>query len=538
VTCARVADSIAAHLAAAGVRHAFGIPGGEVLTLIDALAAAGIEYITARHETAAGLMAEGAWAGTGAPGLLVLTVGPGVSNAVNAVANAFLDRVPLIVLSGAVERDRPGHYTHQVFDQRALLRPVVKASFVAAPETIERSMAEALRLAQRHPRGPVHIEVPMQTALAQAVFIAQAASAQRAAAPVRAALHEAAAALAQAERPLVIAGLEAIDRHVAEALADLLRAQQLPLLTTYKAKGILDEDDPLCVGAIALSPRADALVRPLIQAADVVLLAGYDPVEMRASYARPFATHTRVIELAAAPREHDMHDAQLQIVGELEVSLRTLTALGSHPRRRWPEREPMRVRSALRAAFAPDPSAGFSPLAVAAVLSRMLPESARLTIDTGAHRIVLSQALRARWPGQILQSNGLCTMGYALPCAIGLALASGRMLLAAMGDGGLEMVLGELATLRDLALPVIVIVFDDQSLALIDQKQQDAGLRRRGVWLGATDHVALAEAFGGRGVRVHDVGALEQALAEALRTRDRFSVISCALARGEYAQLL
>jgi acetolactate synthase I/II/III large subunit len=535
---ARVADTLARRLAAAGVRYAFGIPGGEVLTLIDALGEAGIEYVTARHETAAGLMAEGASAGTDAPGLLVLTVGPGVSNAVNAIANAFLDRVPLIVLSGAVDQDRAGHYTHQVFDQRALLRPIVKASFVAAPDTIEHTIEQALRLACEHPRGPVQIELPIQTALAHTVSTAHAAVPTPSAPAGRALLHEAADWLASAERALVIAGLEAVEPRVAASLAELVRAQQLPLLTTYKAKGVLDEDDPLCVGAIALSPRADALARPLIQSADVVLLVGYDPVEMRAGYARPFAPHTRVIELAPVPREHAMHDAQLQIVGELAASLAELTRLSGPRHSGWPDREPARVRGALRGAFAPEPASDFTPLAVADVLSRTLPQTAQLTLDTGAHRIVLSQALRARWPGQILQSNGLCTMGYALPCAIGLALASGRRVVAAMGDGGFEMVLGELATLRDLGLPLVLVVFDDASLALIDQKQQSAGLTRRGVWSGATDHVALAHAFGGHGVRVSDVTALEQAMADALQTHDRFSLISCVLQRGAYAELI
>jgi acetolactate synthase-1/2/3 large subunit len=535
----RVADILAEELAAAGVRYAFGIPGGEVLTLIDALGDAGIEYITARHETAAALMAEGACAGTGAPGLLVLTVGPGVSNAVNGIANAYLDRVPLIVLSGAVDRDRPGHYTHQVFDQQALLRPIVKSTFVAAPDTVEATIAQALQLAMDHPRGPVHIDVPIQTAPAEATRARRPASHREPAALEPVSLGEAAACLAKAKRPLVIAGLEAIDASVAGPLAELVRAHHFPLLTTYKAKGILDEADPLCVGAIALSPRADALVRPLIQAADVVLLAGYDPVEMRASYAQPFAPDTRVIELAPVRREHDMHRSHFQIVGDLTASVTELASLlGSRQQQAWPDREPARVRTALRAAFAPEVAADFTPLTVADVLSRLLPESAQLTIDTGAHRIVLSQALRARRPGKILQSNGLCTMGYALPCAIGLALASRELVIAAMGDGGFEMVLGELATLRDLALPVIVVVFDDRSLALIDQKQQAAGLTRRGVWSGGTDHVALAHAFGGHGVRVHDADSLAEALANALDTRGRFSVISCCLQRGAYAELL
>jgi acetolactate synthase-1/2/3 large subunit len=569
----RVAEVLARDLAKAGVRHAFGIPGGEVLTLIEALGQADIAYVTARHETAAGLMAEGAWLATGAPGLLVLTVGPGVSNAVNGIANAFLDRTPLIVLSGAVDRAQRDHYTHQVFDQLALLAPVVKASFVVEPGNAQAVIEQALALALAHPRGPVHIEVQVSRANAEAAAeplaaarperVVQAVHSGDAARTLSASadlvtgatrsvaagsdedgatserLDEIAAWLASAERPLLLVGLEAADRASASKLVELLDAWPAPLLTTYKAKGVLDEADPRCIGALALSPKADAIVAPLIAAADTVLLIGYDPVEMRAAYAQPFAKTTRVFELACAPRQHGMHGAQLELVGELSAHLSGLTArLCGSRRRQWSDGLPSRVRSELRAAFAAQPQSGLTPLAVSDALSRGLPEDVHVTVDTGAHRIVLSQSLRARWPRQLSQSNGLCTMGYALPCAIGLSLASGRRVIAAMGDGGFEMVLGELATLRDLALPITLVIFDDSSLALIDHKQRAAGYARSGVWLGATDHVAIAQAFGGHGERVHDVAALERALTAALARRRGFSVISCALERAAYATLL
>ena len=537
----RVADVLARRLARAGIRHAFGIPGAEVLSLIDALGAAGIEFVTARHETGAGLMAQGAAAASGAPGLLILTVGPGVSNSVNAIANAHLYRVPLIVVSGMVEQSYPGSYTHQVFDQRALLRPLVKASFLAQAGAIEAIAAQALELACSHPRGPVHIELPMQ--LAGQPIVASSPpelAAQAKAIPDLRAVSE---SLCRAERPLILAGLEAVSEGTAAALSKFTRAAAIPVLTTYKAKGVLDEEDALCVGAIGLSPKADAVAMPLLKAADLVLLVGYDPVEMRAAYAQPFGAGARVVELACAARDHAVHQANEVHVGALDALLRDLTAHVAArgrelPRATWPCRRPARVRDQLRESFSPARAPGFSPLAVADVLARNLPRDAYVTLDTGAHRIVLSQLLRARWAGQIQQSNGLCTMGFALPCAIGLALGSRRRVLALMGDGGFDMLAGELATLRDLALPVTCVVFDDSSLALIDLKQQAAGLTRSGVWLGATDHAAVARAFGGRGERVLDVAALERALRAALRETSGFSVIACALERGAYAGLI
>lgn len=538
----RVADVLAREFIRAGIRVAFGIPGGEVLTLIDALAAAGIDFVTTRHEMGAGIAAQGVWAASGVPGLFVVTVGPGVTNAVNAIANAALDRAPLIVVSGTVEQRRPHGYTHQVLDQCALLRPIVKASFIANAASIARIAEDALELACAHPRGPVHIELAMSLAeqAAEAEYKAKPRDAHAPHPMDAARLREAAEWLGRARRPLILAGLEAVDHAVASAVRDIARAHAIPLLTTYKAKGLLDERDPLCIGAIGLSPKADALAQPLLRSADAVLLAGYDPVEMRASYVDPFSPSARVIELSGAARAHAVHSAQREIAGDLARNLRVLEReLCRHPRQpTWPEGQPARVQTQLRETFAPERAPGFSPLSVAHTLARALPDDAYLTLDTGAHRIVASQVLRAKWPGQIQQSNGLCTMGFALPCAIGLSLATQRRVIAVMGDGGFDMLVGELATLRDLALPVTCVVFDDRSLALIDLKQRASGFERRGVWLGATDHVAVARAFGGRGWRVHHSAELAYALTEALGATDTFSVISCALERGAYEGLI
>lgn len=556
----RVADVLARALATAGVRHVFGIPGGEVVATLDALGRCGLEFVTARHETAAGLMAEGSALASGAPGVLLVTLGPGLTNAINAVANAHLDRVPLLVISAAPEDGPLGAFSHQRIDQQALLRPLVKASLRVNARDVHAQIAHALELAVAYPRGPVHLDLPAGVASAtarsntsatppaqgEAVARGEFEPAARLGPVVRRApldveaLRTAADWLACAQRPLVLAGLEASDARTAAGLASLLDSWPAPLLTTYKAKGVLQEDDPRCIGAIALSPRADALVAPLLAEADAVLLVGYDPVEMRAAYVQPFGLAARVIELAPGMRHHGMHRADVTLQAELASGLHALSAelekaRASRAAPLWPGGRPAAVRQALRAAFAPTAGTTLTPLDVAAVIAEELPDTVALTIDTGAHRIALSQVACARRVGQVLQSNGLCTMGYALPSAIGWSMASGaRPVIAAMGDGGLEMVLGELATLRDLQLPVTLVVFDDRALALIEMKQRAAGFAASGVWLGASDHVAIAQAYGGRGVRVADRDALRRALRTGLAQARGFTLISCDLPRGAY----
>lgn len=154
-----VADTIAATLYAHGIRHAFGMPGGEVVTLVDGLDKAGIAFHLARHETAAAAMAAGASVTTATPGLLITTVGPGLANAVNGIADAAQEHVPLVVISGIVDRPTRARYTHQVIDHKQLLQPLVKASFEVEPESAGSTVARALAIALTEPMGPVHLDL-------------------------------------------------------------------------------------------------------------------------------------------------------------------------------------------------------------------------------------------------------------------------------------------------------------------------------------------------------------------------------------------
>lgn len=230
------ADLLAERLATAGVTHAFGIPGGEVLALVDALGRAGIRFELARHENAAGFMAEGLWHATGALPVLVATLGPGVANAVNVVANAQQDRVPLIFVTGCVDEAVAESYTHQVFDHQAVLRPLVKASFRVAPGTEALIVEKAAALARQGRPGPVHIDLPISVAEAPATR--RPAIAQPVAQPaIPADPSQAAGMIAAARKPLVIAGLDLVNQHGNAALERFLTRTGAPLLTTYKARG-------------------------------------------------------------------------------------------------------------------------------------------------------------------------------------------------------------------------------------------------------------------------------------------------------------
>ncbi|WP_316014330.1 thiamine pyrophosphate-binding protein [Roseobacter sp. HKCCA0434] len=502
------ADIIAARLYEAGVRQAFGVPGGEVLEIIDALTRAGIEFVLARHENAAGFMAEGAWHATGAPGVLVATVGPGMANTVNVTANADQDRVPLIVLTGSYDDATTLRYTHQIFDHRAVLRPVVKESFEARIGACDVMIDKAVARACDPQCGPVHVDLPVKVAVADHPAPRGARIAPLSAC-CPAGLDGAQARLAEAERPLILAGLDALPG--AQRIADLARAHAIPVITTYKAKGVLPEDDPLSLGGHGLSPKSDAIVLPLLAEADFVICVGYDPIEMRPGWQDPWDP-ARAVEFVAAPNRQAMHEVVESWVCDPAEGLAALLE-GQGAATGWGEGV-ARTRAALAEAFAP--GAEWGPAQALDVLDRDRPDDLMVSVDSGAHRILLSQMWRMARPHRLIQSTGLCTMGCALPLAMGHALASGERTMAVMGDGCLDMILGELATLRDTGAPVICTVLNDSSLALIELKQRREGKRSVGVDFGATDYAAVAGALGLSAARVASAGDLAEAYAEAL----------------------
>jgi acetolactate synthase-1/2/3 large subunit len=525
-------EVIAAGLHRAGCRHAFGIPGGEVLAVIDALDRAGLRVTLVRHENSGGFMAEGAWHGGGGPAVLFATIGPGIANATNVIANAFQDRVPMIVLTGCVPALEAETYTHQVFDHLALLRPITKAAFRVERGTAAVVIDKALRIATGDRPGPVVLDLPMdvQTA-AEPHWHAPGPSRQGQTAPSGEALATARSWLAAAERPLVIAGLDVRIQGAGAEVAGFCRRFGAPLITTYKAKGLLPEDEPLALGGAGLSPLCDRHLLPLVEAADCIILAGYDPIEMRIGWRDPFLPEQRVIDLAAVANNHFMHQAGLAFSGDVGASLKVVAA-GIEPRAVWPGGEPGRIRAALRDALRVDEPWG--PAAVVDEARQASPRNTIATADSGAHRIVFSQIWESYVEGGVLQSSALCTMGCALPLALGRKLAEPeRPVIAFVGDAGLEMVLGELATARDLGLALPIVVFVDRELGLIELKQRGQNLANLAVSFGGTDFAAVGKALGGAGVAVDNREDLHAAIRDAYE-RPCFTLISAIIGSHAY----
>ena len=529
----RAADAVARRLHEAGCRHAFGMPGGEVLTLVDALEAAGIAFHLVKHENAGGFMAEGVHHVDGAPAILVATVGPGLMNAVNVVANAEQDRVPLIVLTGCLDADEALTYTHQVLDHRAVLDPITKATFTLTATEADTIADKALAIATEPRAGPVLIDVPISVADQPTTPKGRRRAPMGVTEPAMPAIDEACEWLSEAARPILIAGLDLLaEAGSHELLQTFAEHYTCPVITTYKAKGILPEDHPLALGGAGLSPLADRHLLPLVRAADLVICAGYDPIEMRTGWREVWdPARQRVLDLQAVPNHHYMHQATLSFTCNPEAGLRAL--FGADPRATWAGGEIGATKAALAQAFPQDDPWG--PAAVIAEARAALPADTVASADSGAHRILLSQMWETPAPRHLVQSSGLCTMGCAIPLAMGMALADpSRPAVAFTGDGGFLMVAGELTTAAEMGLRVIVVVFVDASLALIEKKQRERQLPNAGVdYPGRHDIAAMARAMGGAGVTVRDRPGLRAALSEAL-SAPTFTVIAAEIERGSY----
>jgi acetolactate synthase-1/2/3 large subunit len=487
-----VAQLIAQACVRRGVRRIYGLPGGgSCLDIIAAFAALDAPFVLARTEAAAGMMAVAEAESTAGLGVVLTTQGPGMASVVNAVAQASLDRVPLLVITDGWTPRQRVRDSHQVIDQAAILAPLVKTHSRAEGDDVTAEIERLLDAAQAMPWGAVYLELTGDNS--RRVVMAQPAGVPaRAPQPPRVAaatFAPAAELLATARRPLLLVGLEASrSAVVAGHIAALAARLCCPVLETYKAKGTLSDFDPHVAGLFT----GGAAERDLAMSADLIVLCGLDPVELMG---RPWPYPARVLDVS--PIDHAPHYTAfaLAVREPLADSLQAL-AEAARPSD-WMLEEIHAAREDLKARLA-YPGDGLTPEAIVRIAARVAADlDVRATVDAGAHMFSAMAFWPARRRGDMLISNGLATMGFALPAANAMALSDPtRRVIAFTGDGGLLMCLGELATAAQQGTRVCVVVFNDASLSLIRIKQQSRGMRRDAVDGPQVDFAAVARGFG------------------------------------------
>jgi acetolactate synthase-1/2/3 large subunit len=513
------ADLIVDGLLRAGIPRLFGVPGGgSNLEILEAARARGLPFVLCHQEWAACIMAAVTGEITGRPGAVLSTLGPGVTASATGLAHARLDRAPLLHISDRHPTGALAYTTHQHVDHAAHLGPIVKGSVTVTADSAGHWVAHAVQLALGEPRGPVHLDVPADVAAAAAVPVATTVTPPPAEAPDDALVERAAEMIRGARRPLVIAGLgcRGPDAKWLRAFAEALPA---PVLTTYKAKGAIPDPHPLAMGTFT----GGALEEPLVRRADLIIAFGLDTVEL---IPRPWSYAAPVLSLARVPAGDPRlravgggayFTAVLEVVGDPGAILEDLAPriMRREGRADWDVAEVDRLRRE-RAAALEVPVPGLAPHRVAQIARELTAAGSIASVDAGAHMFPATAYWQALEPGELLISNGLATMGFALPAAIAAQLARpDRRVVCFTGDGGLMMVAAELETVARLRLPIVIVVFDDAALSLIEVKQEQRGVAGVSMRHTGPDLVALGRAFGLRALAATDEASLRAALIAA-----------------------
>lgn len=464
-----------------GADIVFGFPGGGPnLEVVGAAVAYGLRFVLAHGETAACIMAATYGVLTGRPGLAIATRGPGVACAANGAAQATLDRFPLLVVTDCVPSAQRERFAHQRFDQQQLMGAVTKWSgrLAESPRAAE-AVRAALDLAGSRPAGAVHLDYDPT---GHEMVAPAASTPEQSSDDV---IESAATLVRAAERPVAIVGVEAVTS--ASAVRAAIERLGCPVLLTYQALGVIPEGHPQLAGLFT----SGVIEAPLLFDADLILAIGFDQVE-------PMPTAWRydvpVISVSESPACASLVPIDVEVLGSLQTTLgRVVTTACTG----WTAGSGATTLTAARNALAGTSVGNFGPLELAAAVAAAAPGNAIATVDAGAHFLAIMPFWPVTAPLQLLISNGLATMGFALPAAIAAALARPDQAVVCMvGDGGLAMTLAELETLARLRLPVTVVVFDDAALSLIEVKQKPGQGGSSAVRFAPVDYAQVASAMG------------------------------------------
>ncbi len=505
---------LAQYFAAAGIKYIFGYPGDPNIELMEQCRRLGLEFILARREGTAAFMADACGQLSGRPGVCLSTLGPGSTNLVNGVANAFLDRTPMIAISGQMSTGLEPFFTHQYVDQGRLFSTISKWATPLVPEAAGSIMRKAFRIAMAERPGPVHITTAANVLAAEATdrdirippFAPVGEAAQTFS--VLGDRSRPGALLDAAKRPILLAGIAAVRAGCGPALQTLAEELGAPVVVSPKAKGILPETHPYFAGTIDMA--CNKKVWSFLGSADLILAIGFDAVEL----IKPWQLRVPVVHIDSTANTDQVYPADVEFVGAIPAVLEAFRA-AARGGPRWTEAEVGRHRTELFDEYYSGRVAGkLNPSDVVDVVREAMPVSTIATTDVGSHKLLVGQGWRTHEPRTLLMTNGLSSMGFSLPGAITAKLLHrDRPVVCFVGDGGFAMVQSELQVASSLGLGILVIVFGDNSLNRIELKQIVKHYPSWGTRLEASDIVKLAEAMGCDGERVETADALAKVVA-------------------------
>ena len=507
---ATTVEVLAAAFKEAGTPFIVGHPGGESVELMEAGRQRQMRFLLMKQEVAGAMLAATWGELTGSPGVCLSTRGPGAANMVNGIAHALLDRAPLIAITDAYSRPTYETGLRQRINQLALYAPLTKWSTTIDAKVVRQQVRRAMRTATGAPPGPVHFELPQSETTREAGdYVAEPPLLPNTVSPRpdRRDLEPALAMLKRARRPILMVGLGVLWDRAAPEMVRFAERLGAPVLTTPKCKGAIPEDHPLRAGCII----GGLIERNLINQSDLIVAVGLDAVELQP---KPWPYTLPVLAISPVPSLDALVPADPEIVGDMKSLLAAFVEWAPEGGD-WGEAAAKTFRQQVRDAL-DVPSTGLSPQRAMEVARAVLPRDTIATCDAGASRLLVVQKWEAYGPREFLASNGLGSMGFAVPGAMAARLVHpDRPVVAFAGDGGFLMAVAELQTAQREKLPIIVVVFDDEEIGLIRVKQEIKGIPLHGVKLGGVDWEKLGTAFGCDATVVDTEKGLGDALAAA-----------------------
>ncbi len=508
------------------VQYVFGVPGEENEDLLFSLDSSDIKFIPTRHELGAAFMANVYGRLTGRAGVCLSTLGPGATNLVTGVADAHMDKVPLVAITGQGSLSRLHKESHQVIDVVGMFKPITKwTTSIHYPPATTEVVRKAFALAEVEKPGSTHIELPEDVAkmdvpseMSKPIERRQV----RRSGPDHKAVAEAMGVLKKAKRPLIIAGNGAIRKRASTQLRTLVAEVGIPVISTYMGKGAISDDDPRSLMTFGFRDRDYA--HCAIDAADVLITIGFDVAEHYPdSWQRAGAK--KIIHIDFTPAEtYAKHNPDVQIVGDVAATLTEIheqvTATSMSFDAKWYSPVRQAIMDDISSYDLKDDDALTVPGSLN-VIREVVPSNGIILSDVGSHKVWIGRNYKVFEPNTCLISNGLATMGIALPGGIAARLAiPDAPVVAISGDGGFMMNSQELETAKRIGVGFTAIVFNDNDYGLINWKQTEHQGRSVGTTLTNPDFVKYAESFGINGYRASTPGELRRVLKKTVASNE------------------
>ena len=532
------ADLLVECLIEEGVEYIFGIPGEENLALMNAIYDSPIKFITVRHEQGAAFMADVYGRLTGKAGVCLSTLGPGATNLITGVADAYSDGAPLVAITGQVGTERMHITSHQFLDLTKMFEPITKRTkMVVRPDTIGEIVRLAFKYAENEKPGATHIDLPVN--IAKMPVPEHEKPLKKKIAPKEYAeldtVQDAAGLIFQAKNPVILAGSGVVRGHAAQALTEFAMKLKIPVINTMMAKGVIPLDNKYSMWTVGI-PQKD-YQNKILEEADLVIAVGYDIVEYAPAKWNPEGK-VQIIHVDMRPAHiNKLYQPEVEVVGDISDSL---LQIGRRTARHQEPEKALEIKARMVAeheSYTGDASFPMKPQRILQDVRKVMGKDDIVISDVGAHKMWIARHYQCYEPNTCIISNGFATMGISVPGAIGARLVyPDKKILAICGDGGFMMNCQEFETALRAKTPFVTLIFNDSSYGLIKWKQMDQYHKNCYVDFTNPDFVKFAESMGAIGYRIEKAEDLVPTLEKAFQQKVPV-IIDCPVDYSENTKL-